>query len=558
MTSPSSTHARPWPIIVDHLRGLEAEALGVDREELIELTDAASALAAYGRRAEGIDVPPVTVIVGPSGAGKSTLFNILVGETLSFTSSVERPATRGAVAWLPGTSARNLETWGLFAGIDTETTRGKTVTGRTGALSLVLGSRGRQPSVLVDSPDFDTTVDDNRRLTLRIIPWAERAVFVTSTERYADRSARAALTMLRRHGIPVVYVLNKIEGEVTADLTDDFRRHVTELGGLIDSDDTPTTLPRAEGDQLEGELESAAGVSRLRDFLARPVVEALEARGQALAQRTREVVITRLETLEREREGVVADVEQAVRDREAFDPESALGHVAELEDETKLWLRYSPRVLFRGVSTVMKNPKALWRGVAVPGTPEREVVRDRVMDQAWGAFEDVQTVVRETLKKSAIGRAILTSEAVDDADLDREELGRVFEPLIGDIHGFAAAKTQEYRERWSARRRNPFARLRFLLVDRVLKLLMLTLSLTAVPPILYEMLRSTGHRNFVNEVTERYQEFRRDFATRLGEGVERQLAAYRSVVADYGPPAGTARDLARQFDLVESTSETNR
>ena len=52
--------------------------------------EAAAALRHRRRRLGGERLPTIRFLCGPSGGGKSSLFNALVGERLSFTSSVER------------------------------------------------------------------------------------------------------------------------------------------------------------------------------------------------------------------------------------------------------------------------------------------------------------------------------------------------------------------------------------------------------------------------------------------------------------------------------------
>ncbi|MCI2029614.1 MAG: dynamin family protein, partial [Ancrocorticia sp.] len=111
-----------------------------------------------------LDAPLLAVVGGSTGSGKSTLVNSLVGKTVSAASAI-RPTTRrpvlvchrGEKAWFEGDRilprlarvAREGESSG---------------SGDVTELELVESEALPQGIALLDSPDIDSVVEENRRL----------------------------------------------------------------------------------------------------------------------------------------------------------------------------------------------------------------------------------------------------------------------------------------------------------------------------------------------------------------------------------------------------------
>ena len=152
-----------------------ALARALRREQLAQLDDYVLP------RLERLDAPLLAVIGGSTGAGKSTLVNSMIGRTVS-RPGVIRPTTRSPVLvhhpddahWfgperiLPGL-ARSLE-----AANDTRT------------LQLVAEPSLPPGLAVLDAPDIDSVVAENRALATQLLAAADLWLFVTTAARYAD------------------------------------------------------------------------------------------------------------------------------------------------------------------------------------------------------------------------------------------------------------------------------------------------------------------------------------------------------------------------------------
>ena len=129
------------------------------------------------RRAHG--GPVIATLFGPSGSGKSSVFNALTGGQNSRVSSVERPATRGALCSLPARCDARLQAL-LFPTLARAEDRAEGVEGAV----VFIPADSTLGVILVDCPDFDTRFDVNRQVARRITRWSDVIVFVTAIERY--------------------------------------------------------------------------------------------------------------------------------------------------------------------------------------------------------------------------------------------------------------------------------------------------------------------------------------------------------------------------------------
>ena len=151
--------------------------------------------------------PLLAVIGGSTGAGKSTLVNALVGAVVS-PASVLRPTTRSPVlvhhpddeAWfasdrvLPG-----LARW-----------RGEGA-GAADGVRLVAHPAVPRGLALLDAPDIDSVVDENRRLGAQLLGAADLWVFVTTAARYADAVPWDLLAEAAGRDSVVAIVLDRLE-----------------------------------------------------------------------------------------------------------------------------------------------------------------------------------------------------------------------------------------------------------------------------------------------------------------------------------------------------------
>ncbi|MDT0165057.1 ABC transporter [Actinotalea sp. AC32] len=157
-------------------------------------------------RVRQLGAPLLAVVGGSTGAGKSTLVNSLVGAEVT-TAGVLRPTTRSPVlvhhpddtAWFA--SDRILPTLPRVTGHD--------VDGR--ALRLVAHPDVPRGLALLDAPDIDSVVVENRELGEELLGAADLWVFVTTAARYADAVPWDLLAAAARRRAVVTVVLNRVD-----------------------------------------------------------------------------------------------------------------------------------------------------------------------------------------------------------------------------------------------------------------------------------------------------------------------------------------------------------
>ncbi|MFT4296662.1 MAG: GTPase domain-containing protein [Micropruina sp.] len=209
-------------------------------------------------RLERLDAPLLAVVGGSTGAGKSTLVNSMIGRTVS-RPGVIRPTTRSPVLvhhpddahWfgpdriLPGL-ARSLD-----AADDTRT------------LQLVAEASLPQGLAILDAPDIDSVVAENRALAAQLLAAADLWLFVTTAARYADAVPWDYLSAAAERSAAVAVVLQRVPPAAMTEVP----AHLGQLmadRGLGDSPlfAVPETVTDAEG------LLPDVAVAPIREWLA--------------------------------------------------------------------------------------------------------------------------------------------------------------------------------------------------------------------------------------------------------------------------------------------------
>lgn len=194
---------------VETLRSLHhrlAAEEGLDTSAIeLDLWDSRLALAAC-RRELAPDAPLLTVLLGPTGAGKSTLLSALAGREIAAASAL-RPCTMRALAiGAPGAVAQLASDVFL----------------RERAPDVEwCGDAGLPPAfagqVVVDTPDFDSVLGENRRRALPLFERADRVIVVLTPEKYGDAIVWQTIDALRPLGNVAAVIFNKTEGTVALD-----------------------------------------------------------------------------------------------------------------------------------------------------------------------------------------------------------------------------------------------------------------------------------------------------------------------------------------------------
>ena len=184
-------------------------------------------------RTRNLDAPLLGVIGGSTGAGKSTIINALVGREVS-ASSVIRPTTRRPLLLHAKTDGRWFADQRILpslARVRVEADAAPTpadVKESWTSIEIRECDSLQEGLALLDAPDIDSVVDDNRRLANQLLSAADLWVFVTTAARYADAKAWEVLDEAARRDIAVAVVLNRLPAAQGAQIEADLRSHLAE------------------------------------------------------------------------------------------------------------------------------------------------------------------------------------------------------------------------------------------------------------------------------------------------------------------------------------------
>lgn len=243
------------------------------------------------------EAPLLAVIGGSTGAGKSTLVNSLVGRQVS-EAGVLRPTTRTPVlvchpedhhwfagmrvlpdltrVWVPRpepSDADDDEDDGsddlLPIGPDGER-----------ALRIETSQTLPQGLALLDAPDVDSLVSDNRILAAELISAADVWVMVTTASRYADAVPWHLLRTAKEHDATLVTVLDRVPHQLVAEVSRQYGALLAKAG----LGDVPRfTVPELPESAGGGGLLPSTAVAPLRAWLTHRSQEPT-ARAQAIAR----------------------------------------------------------------------------------------------------------------------------------------------------------------------------------------------------------------------------------------------------------------------------------
>ena len=205
-----------------------------------------------------LDAPLLAVIGGSTGAGKSTLVNTLLGREVS-ASGVIRPTTRSPVLVHHPADAAWFASEAILPGLARST--GTAHDPRT--LQVVPERSMPRGLAILDAPDIDSVVAENRALAGQLLAAADLWLFVTSAARYADAVPWDYLrSAAERHAV-VAVVLDRIPPAAM----DEVPAHLGQMMGQRGLGRSPLfAVPETVVD-ADGLLPDAA-VAPIRDWLA--------------------------------------------------------------------------------------------------------------------------------------------------------------------------------------------------------------------------------------------------------------------------------------------------
>ncbi|WP_329217493.1 dynamin family protein [Streptomyces sp. NBC_01485] len=221
------------------------------------------------------EAPLLAVVGGSTGAGKSTLVNSLVGQRVS-EAGVLRPTTRTPVLvchpedhhWFSG--MRVLPGLTRVWAPHQESADDLLLPGEDGRRVLRIETADTLPPglALLDAPDIDSLVADNRVLAAELICAADIWVMVTTAARYADAVPWHLLRTAKEYDAMLVTVLDRVPHQVVGEVSRQYGALLTKAG----LGDVPRfTVPELPESAWGGGLLPATAVAPLRTWLVHHV-----------------------------------------------------------------------------------------------------------------------------------------------------------------------------------------------------------------------------------------------------------------------------------------------
>ena len=163
-------------------------------------------------RLRELSAPAVVVVAGSTGAGKSTLVNSLLGEEVS-TAGVLRPTTREPVLVHHPADGELLAAHPLLEILDVRVHEGV--------------PRGL---TVIDAPDLDSLLAENRQTASRLMDAADLWIFLTTAARYGDALPWGVLAQAAERGVSMAMVLNRVPPAAVSTIRTDLMGRLRERG----------------------------------------------------------------------------------------------------------------------------------------------------------------------------------------------------------------------------------------------------------------------------------------------------------------------------------------
>ncbi len=217
------------------------------------------------------DAPLLAVVGGSTGAGKSTLVNSLVGRRVS-EAGVLRPTTRTPVLvchpedhhWFSGPRVLPALTrvWvpDREPGDDLLPSGG----GPPRVLRIETAETLPRGLALLDAPDIDSLLADNRALAAQLICAADIWVMVTTAARYADAVPWHLLRTAKEYDAALVTVLDRVPHQIVSEVSRQYGALLSKAG----LGEVPRfTVPELPESAWGAGLLPASAVAALRTWL---------------------------------------------------------------------------------------------------------------------------------------------------------------------------------------------------------------------------------------------------------------------------------------------------
>ncbi len=244
----------------DHLSDLHI-GIGMPHAEMVR-TEAAQIADQIGDyivpRLKNLDAPMLAVVGGSTGAGKSTLVNSLLRRCVT-RPGVIRPTTKAPVLIYSSED----EQWFTSSRILPDLQRISIPSDDQRSLQLVPEPSLPAGLAIIDAPDIDSVVEDNRLVASQLLDAADLWIFVTSAARYSDAVPWEFLTKAAQRGTAIAVVVDRVPPSAMGVIPADLGRMMSLHGlGKAPLFAVPETVSDAEGLLPDG------AVAPIRSYLA--------------------------------------------------------------------------------------------------------------------------------------------------------------------------------------------------------------------------------------------------------------------------------------------------
>ncbi|MGO1592068.1 MAG: dynamin family protein [Ancrocorticia sp.] len=234
-------------------------------------------------RYEALEAPLLGVVGGSTGSGKSMLVNSLVREGVAESGAI-RPTTRRPLLVHSPTEGP----WFNDTRILPHLTRVRggsshpdaNNAGLINELQVRAASGVPAGVALLDSPDIDSVVEENRRLAGQLLQAADLWIFVTTAARYGDAIPWALLDEAAARDIVVAVVLNRVPpgigSQIRPDLSERLVAHglgAAPLFMISESLDDSGLIPEQDVEPVRTWLAGLASDRTARASVARQTLE---------------------------------------------------------------------------------------------------------------------------------------------------------------------------------------------------------------------------------------------------------------------------------------------
>jgi hypothetical protein len=388
-----------------------------------------------------MDAPALIVVGGSTGAGKSTLLNSLVGSVLS-PAGVLRPTTRMPVLAFHPNDLEWFDSARVLPGLP----RASGGEAQPGTLQLAPTESLPQGLALLDSPDIDSVLAENRALAVQLLAAADGWLFVTTAARYADAVPWEFLRAARDRGTALSLVLNRVPEDAGREVPAHLRR-MLEDEGLPEADvlvvpETPlveSLLPAPALAPVRAWLDDLAADAQARAALVRRTLRGALASLPARAAAVEDAAVEQLSAAAELR--AEADAAYAAAGREV---ETALRSGSLLRGEVLArWHEVVGtgdvmRTLESRVGAARDRLKSLVSGKPAAEDELREAVEDRVEGVIRAAAERAAERTARAWRERVAGRTLLDgTTGLDRASAELESATedevRAWQGLVLDL-----------------------------------------------------------------------------------------------------------------------------